>query len=201
MIWRVTQPGMVAVLTALELFERRLPRAASICHIGAGAVGEQEYFTGHGHSLLGFDHGIGGPLWPPQVLMRMGSADGVYCSHTLEHMPDPGEALRAMHYVLKPGGIVGIVVPPLKTQLVGGHLTLWTAGLLAYNMILAGFDLRNASVRTWDYNIAIVAERQVADFRLAELRHDNGDINTLARFFPWPVHDGIDGRLPDTRWE
>lgn len=44
------------------------------------------------------------------------SCDGVYCSHTLEHLSfeDFGTALRNTHRILKPGGIFRCVVPDLE---------------------------------------------------------------------------------------
>jgi predicted SAM-dependent methyltransferase len=44
------------------------------------------------------------------------SADAIYSSHTLEHL-SPGEGLRFMrecHRVLRPGGVIRIVVPDLR---------------------------------------------------------------------------------------
>jgi SAM-dependent methyltransferase len=53
------------------------------------------------------------------------SFDAVYCSHVLEHLPR-GEAqglLRAIHAVLRPGGVVRIVVPDLEA-IVRAYLAL-----------------------------------------------------------------------------
>ena len=37
--------------------------------------------------------------------------DGVFCTGTLEHVQDPWQAVREIHRILKPGGIVHIDVP------------------------------------------------------------------------------------------
>lgn len=43
--------------------------------------------------------------------------DAVYCSHVLEHLPQQQAAnlLRHMHRVLRPGGVIRVVVPDLET--------------------------------------------------------------------------------------
>lgn len=64
------------------------------------------------------------PLFPPNVRfgditrrlpVRDGSAEGVYCSHILEHLSsrDVDRALQETFRILKPGGVFRIVVPDL----------------------------------------------------------------------------------------
>lgn len=43
--------------------------------------------------------------------LATGSADAVVASHLLEHLPDPGSAIREVRRVLRPGGIFLGVVP------------------------------------------------------------------------------------------
>lgn len=40
-----------------------------------------------------------------------GVVDGVICEHVLEHVPDPSAVVAEIHRVLKPGGIVYVVIP------------------------------------------------------------------------------------------
>lgn len=129
------------------------------------------------------------------------SYDGVWASHVLEHSMNVGQFLRKCRTICKPGGAVGITVPPKSfsgDKLVDGHLTLWTPALLCYNMILAGWDLSGASVGTYRKNISVVAQR--VDAKLPALAMCRGDIQKLAKFFPRPVTHGCDGWFPDTRW-
>ncbi|AMS41165.1 class I SAM-dependent methyltransferase [Aminobacter aminovorans] len=132
--------------------------------------------------------------------------DAIWASHVLEHQPDVGLFLRKCYRDLRPGGLLAVTVPPAKPDVVGGHLTTWNAGLLIYNLIVAGFDCRDARVSAPyasgpgypPYNISVlVLKRRAA---LPPLRFDNGDIETLAPFFPVPVRHGFDGRLPDINW-
>lgn len=124
--------------------------------------------------------------------------DAVWACHVLEHQVDPGAFLRKARSFLKPGGVLAITVPPMKHQIVSGHVTLWNAGLLIYQLILAGFDCRNARVGTYGYNISVIVENVEAV--LPVLANDEGDIEKLAPFFPGVVRAGFDGRLPDIRW-
>ena len=41
---------------------------------------------------------------------------------------------------MKDDGVLAITVPPGESLVIGGHLTNWNAGILLYNLVLAGFD-------------------------------------------------------------
>lgn len=135
-----------------------------------------------------------------------GNFDAIWASHVLEHQPDAGRFLRRCFQLLRDDGVLAITVPPAKPEIVGGHLTMWNAGLLLYNMILAGFDCSEARVSPVyssgpgypPYNISVIVRKRKAD--LPALRMDKGDIEYLARFFPLPVEHGFDGNLPGIRW-
>lgn len=130
---------------------------------------------------------------------RPQSYDGIWCSHVLEHQTNPGDFLRKLRTDLKPGGLLAVTVPPLKHQIVGGHVTLWNAGILLYQLILAGFDCQDAAIKRYDYNISVLLRRRdIVD--MPALRMDSGDINKLARFFPFPVGEGFDGNLREHQW-
>ena len=124
--------------------------------------------------------------------------DAVWCSHVLEHQVDPGDFLRRIRRELKPGGLFAVTVPPLKNEIVGGHVTLWNAGLLLYQLVLAGFDCRAAAVKSYGYNVSVLVRR--VDAELPRLRMDGGDIDALAPFFPFPVSEGFDGRILQHNW-
>jgi SAM-dependent methyltransferase len=124
--------------------------------------------------------------------------DVVWASHVLEHQRNVGLFLDKVFRDTREGGLVAVTVPPLKHEIVGGHLTLWNAGLLLYNLVLAGFDCREASVKEYGYNISVVLEKQPA--ALPPLASGEPDIERLAPFFPVPVWHGFHGRLEAVRW-
>jgi len=124
--------------------------------------------------------------------------DCVWCSHVLEHQLNVNHFLTKIFHTLKDGGVLAITVPPRKDEIVGGHVTLWNAGLLLYNLILAGFDCKNAAVKSYGYNISVIVEKKTAI--LPNLNYDAGDINALNEFFPLGVFEGFDGNIQEKNW-
>ena len=117
--------------------------------------------------------------------------DLIWASHVLEHQPNPNLFLKKCFEDC--GRYFAVTVPPLKHEIVGGHLTLWNAGLLIYNMVIAGWDCRHANVLTYGYNISVIVEKKKAV--LPALRMDSGDIERLSGFFPFPVSQGFNGNI------
>jgi len=124
--------------------------------------------------------------------------DCIWCSHVLEHQLNVNHFLTKIFHTLKDGGVLAITIPPRKDEIVGGHVTLWNAGLLLYNLILAGFDCKNAAVKSYDYNISVIVEKKTAI--LPNLNYDTGDINALNEFFPLGVYEGFDGNIQEINW-
>ncbi len=124
--------------------------------------------------------------------------DAIWCSHVLEHQLNVNQFLRHIFDCLKPGGILALTVPPWKTSIVGGHVSIWNAGLLLYNLVLAGFDCREARVGRYGYNISVIVRKRHA--ALPRLRMDAGDIELLAPYFPLSVHQDFDGDIAELNW-
>lgn len=125
--------------------------------------------------------------------------DCVWACHVLEHQPNPNEFLKKIHRDLREDGWLAITVPPLKHEIVGGHLSLWNAGLLLYHLVFAGFDCRQASVRTQGYNVSVVVRKRTIE-NLPELHYDSGDIERLSAYFPDIMSERCDGRIRRHRW-
>lgn len=129
----------------------------------------------------------------------------VWASHVLEHQGNPQAALARMRELLAPGGWLAVTVPPMKPEVVGGHVTLWTPGHLAYHLVLAGFDCSRASFHAAGYDISAIASEaeQVPAEVLERLHLDAGDVDRLAPYFPeeWRVREGFRGdAVPAARW-
>lgn len=184
---------------ALDRFVAALPQGARVLDVGAGLGAHANAMRATGLHVVTCD-----PHYPADCQQPYLDAvfpepfDGLWASHVLEHQQDVGATLRKMRKDVRPGGLVAVSVPPLKHNIVGGHLTLWNAGLLLYNMIMAGFDCRQARVASYGYNISVLVNR--VDAELPGLAHDNGDIERLAEFFPLPVKQGFDGRIGAVNW-
>ena len=124
--------------------------------------------------------------------------DLVWCSHVLEHQLNVNEFLKKVAADLNEGGYLVVTVPPLKHEIVGGHVTLWNAGLLLYNLILAGFDCGQARVKQYGYNISVIVRYE--PIILPKLKMDFGDIETLAPYFPMDVKNGFNGQIEELNW-
>lgn len=133
---------------------------------------------------------------------REGQFDAVWCAHVLEHVNNVGLALGELRRVLRAGGYLFLSVPPFKDAVVGGHLTPgWNVGLLMYNLINAGFGVRDGAFVTHGHNVAAFVRNVAADH--PGLRYDSGDITTLRELFPSSVQarEGFYGNLKSVNWE
>lgn len=192
---------------AAKLFIESLPQESFVLDVGSGQDGNG--FGGLvrqvGHKYEPFDL-CHGKDWENtatrNIYARRGREyDGVYMCHSLEHMENTGQALKSIHAVLKYRGVLGITVPPMKPQIVGGHVSLWNAGMLLYRLILAGFDCGEAAVKSYGYNISVVVRREPIEV-LPKLTHDSGDIDRLVKYFPagMGAGDGFDGTIREHNW-
>lgn len=124
--------------------------------------------------------------------------DAIWCSHVLEHQLNVNIFLRKIYNDLKEDGWLAITVPPLKNEIVGGHVTLWNAGLLVYNLVLAGFDCSEASIATYDYNCSVVVQKK--SFTHPPLKYDNGDVEILSKWMPSFLKENVNGNIQQWNW-
>ena len=127
-----------------------------------------------------------------------GKFDCLWASHVLEHQPDPGVFIRRCMELAKENGVIAITVPPLKHQIVGGHLTLWNAGLLIYQLVFNGLDCREVAVRTYGYNVTVIVLNKKRPH--VELTCDNGDIRLLQPYFPSFAEEPFEGQIESWNW-
>ena len=108
--------------------------------------------------------------------------DCIWCSHVLEHQPNPSLFLSKIHSLLPQNGVLAITVPPARNTVLGGHLHNWNAGILLYNLVFAGFDCSLASVLKYGYNISVILNKK--DAVLNNLSYDCGDLRKIRRYLP-----------------
>lgn len=109
--------------------------------------------------------------------------DGIWCAHTLEHIPNVHEFLQCMRLRLKSHAPLAIVVPNDRNDvLVDGHLSFWTPAHLIYNLVIAGFNCKDAEYYTQDRDIGLLVRR--VDTPDLELAFDTGDLERLQKCFP-----------------
>lgn len=181
----------------------------TVLDIGCGAGEHSEVFLIHGKKVTALDYGKS--IYFDENKHRMNCLIGdfnamqfeqqfdcVWASHVLEHQPNAGLFLRNIFKVAKEGAVVSITVPPLQPEILGGHVSLWNAGLLLYNLVLAGFDCREVSILRYGYNISIIVKKRAAT--LPELAFDNGDVNRISPFLPEGFHEGFNGDIFLHNW-
>lgn len=93
----------------------------------------------------------------------------VWASHVLEHQRNPGAFLDRLVDLCETDGILALTVPNhTRHGIVPGHCQVYSAALLAYQMVLAGVDCRGASLMS-SREISLVTYNRPA--RHAEYRH------------------------------
>ncbi|MFI0849469.1 methyltransferase domain-containing protein [Mesorhizobium sp. IMUNJ 23232] len=177
---------------------------STVLDIGSGAGEQADSLRRHGKIVTELDYGEshyfkmkedGSAVVRGDFLALAFSEqfDCVIASHVLEHQLNVNAFLRKVNDVVREGGCVAISVPPLKHQIVGGHVTLWNAGLVLYNLVLAGFDCREPWIRQYGYNISVVVRKRRIE--PAGLVFDNGDIDRISEFLPPGFGEGFNGDI------
>ena len=166
----------------------------TVLDVGSGPGEHAAYFRNRGKQVtetdLRTDGDYLGTDYPPHDL--------VWCCHVLEHAPNTGLFLQKLAGDCKEGGTLAITVPPFKHEIVGGHVSLWNAGLLTYRLALTGLDCRDIRLKKYGYNIsAIVTKRS---FPLPKLVWDSGDIQALRGLLPAWLHDVTNGDIEAWNW-
>ena len=170
----------------------------TVLDIGSGLGKHARILREHGKTVTTIS------LIPPAdivgdfMLADVDKVDCIWASHVLEHQLNVNAFLKRCYELLKDDGILTITVPPLKHLVVGGHLNLFNAGTLLYNLILAGFDCRQAKVKSYGYNISVIVRK--TPLELPELVMDFDDIRTLIPYFPFPVVNIFDGQIEEHNW-
>lgn len=124
--------------------------------------------------------------------------DLVWCSHVLEHAPNAGLFLAKLVRDCKDNGLLAITVPPLKHHIVGGHVSLWNAGLLLYRLALTGVDCRTAHIKTAGYNVSVIVRKRLV--KLPQLAWDSGDVNLLKTHLPHWCVENFNGEVKEWNW-
>ena len=139
------------------------------------------------------------------------SFDAIWACHVLEHQLNPNLFLKKINKDLKKDGILAITIPPLKDYIVGGHVSLWNAGLVLYHLILAGFNCKNVNIRKYGYNITIILKKE--KIKLPKLVYDYGDVEKLLSYFPKDlgikfgkinnklILEGFNGNIEKLNWK
>jgi len=124
-------------------------------------------------------------LWRPSKKF-----DLVWASHVLEHQRNIGIFIDKLIECCADDGHIAITVPFPHRRLWGGHLSLWSPGLLAYNVVLSGIDLSSATlIYGYRETSLIFSPFKV---KLPQLTFDSGDLTKLKLFLPKEFGENTD---------
>ncbi len=116
--------------------------------------------------------------------------DLVWASHVLEHQRNPGIFIEQLIRCCHPNGRIIITVPDPHRIMCGGHLSSWTPGLLAYNIVMCGIDLQSSAMIRGSHEFSI--SFQPKRFSLPQLSYDYGDLRKLQPYLPSTMSEGGD---------
>lgn len=108
--------------------------------------------------------------------------DLVWASHVLEHQRNVGLFIEKLIESCNIDGHIAISVPFPHRNLWGGHLTVWTPGLLAYNCVMCGLDISDAILLYGKSETSMIFKP--IKIELPELSYDSGDLLKLKPFLP-----------------
>jgi SAM-dependent methyltransferase len=165
----------------------------TILDLGCGDGYASDFFTKHGKKVTANDYGrsinFQDTMAEKVVIGDFNQIDfgeqfdAIWCAHCMEHQLNVQSFLERINSLLREGGVLAITVPPMKNTIVGGHVSVWNAGLVLYRLILAGFDCHDACVLRYGYNISVIVRKTSINV-LDKIVYDKGDIRTLAPYWP-----------------
>jgi SAM-dependent methyltransferase len=189
---------------------------ATVLDVGCGMGSAANYFANLGKTVtaIGLELESYGIRLDPETLSANGvhfietsfeafqtaeRFDLIWMSHVLEHTQNVGSFLSKARGLLSDRGWLCVLVPPHKPQIVGGHVSIgWNLGLLMYNLLLSGYDIRTGHFITHGYNVAAFVKK--SDRSLPPLRMDIGDLEATLDLWPMPVSQGFDGDIDRINW-
>jgi len=117
--------------------------------------------------------------------------DLVWASHILEHQRNIGDFIGNLIKCCSKSGYVFITVPDPHKNLWGGHLSLWSPGLLAYNVVLCGVDMSDSKLIRGTDEFSIIFNPKIIQLP-QELTYDSGDLNILSKYLPASISENTD---------
>lgn len=182
----------------------------TVLDVGSGEGTHAELFLSHGKQVTAIDYGksvyfernrgrVKAIVADFNTHVFESPFDCVWASHVLEHQVNVGVFLSRVIRACAEGGVLALTVPPLKHEIVGGHVTLWNAGLMLYVLAVAGLDVREAAVCRYGYNISVIVRKRTAQ-DVVSLAYDKGDVDRLKARLPSFAREGFDGDIALWRW-
>jgi 2-polyprenyl-3-methyl-5-hydroxy-6-metoxy-1,4-benzoquinol methylase len=201
------RPGSPRQRSAYALDAALALKPVTVLDVGSGGGHHAQAFAKAGAQVLCVDFGTsvyaqGSALQPVEIIHTDFNQfnptrrfDLVWASHVLEHQRNVAQFLERLIACCADDGYICITVPDPHRNLWGGHLTLWSPGILAYNIVLCGIDLSQSSLirGTNEFSLLFQPRRVV----LPSLTFDHGDLRLLSAFLPAILKENSD---PWAKW-
>ena len=194
-------PHRFRALYALDHALTLKPR--SVLDVGSGGGDHARAFVASGSRVLCVDYGT-------SIYATQGRPDGletvnidinrfvpeqkfelVWASHVLEHQRNVGQFIEKLVECCADHGQVCITLPDPHRNLWGGHLSIWSPGLLAYNIVLCGIDLSDATFVRGTNEFSIFFSPRRIELP-AGLTYDSGDLRLLSAYLPAQLSENSD---------
>jgi len=115
----------------------------------------------------------------------------VWASHILEHQRNIGLFIEKLIECCSDNGYICITLPDPHRNLWGGHLSIWSPGLLAYNVVLCGIDLSSSTFIRGTNEFSLLFK--TIKFSLPkDLTYDSGDLIKLSPYLPQHLNENTD---------
>lgn len=87
--------------------------------------------------------------------------DAIWCSQTYEHQRNPGIFLDKIFDDLKEGGVLALTIPwHITHSICFGHVNSTSPLMLIYQLVCAGFDCSQISLKLYNSNIGIILRKK-----------------------------------------
>src|SRR5712691_6231477 len=135
--------------------------------------------------------------------------DLVWCSHILEHQRNIGAFLDRVFDDVRDDGIAAITVPSALSPLIIGHANIFTPLHVIYQLVLAGFDCRDARVKSYDWQFTVIVRKRWNGLPKSNVAATHRPLDApnyhpdLLKFFPVEVPDNghVWGEIDSVNWE
>lgn len=169
----------------------------TVLDVGAGALEQSIMFAKHGKQVTAVDFGVS--IYYKEFKTENGQSikqilgdfnhiefneqfDCVWASHILEHQPNVDIFLNKLVSLTKENGIIAITVPAFDHVIVGGHMSLWNAGLILYRLVLCGVNCANAHILSYGDNISVIVKKET--ITPEGIEYDCGDLRRIKSYLP-----------------
>lgn len=169
----------------------------TILDIGSGGGGHSKLFREYGKRVTPIDIRTTGQDY---MDLEVNKHDCAWCCHVLEHQPNVNLFLKKISNDVVNNGLIAITVPPMKDTIVGGHISVWNAGLLIYNLVMAGINCKQCQIKTYGYNISVIVRNN--RFELPDnLYCDKNELDVLKDYLPDCIKSQESGVIGSYDWD